>query len=366
MPRDNFFSNIITNILKSFLSLEENKSTDLGSPKKFIIIRQHNQLGDLLSGVSLLRAIKETYPESEITLVLSPVNFQGLIKNKYIDRLFIFDKSKLIKPSYLSDLMKLLKENYDVAIVPVVVSISFTSNLLARLANAKIRIGPSSLDGQINKNDYLFDRRVKIELAKDPDSNVAERTLEIVRPFGITTNSYISEISYDEQDIKAASDFIQTLNAGKKDYIIGLHTGAGKSPNRWSLLKYIELLIKISSTYPVKFYLTGTSKDKEENDFVKSKSSLISGEFVNMPIPEVAALIAKSDLFICNDTGIMHVAGATKTPQISLFGPTNPFNWAPVGSNKHFIKRSEFIDDITVDDVFEICGRYLKPEGKLG
>jgi heptosyltransferase-2 len=78
-------------------------------------------------------------------------------------------------------------------------------------------------------------------------------------------------------------------------------------------------------------------------------------KFIDRPIPQVAALISKSDLFISNDTGIMHVAGTTETPQISIFGPTNPFNWAPIGSNKFFIRKSELIDDVAVEDVYHLC-----------
>ncbi|RPI69906.1 MAG: ADP-heptose--LPS heptosyltransferase, partial [Ignavibacteriales bacterium] len=79
----------------------------------------------------------------------------------------------------------------------------------------------------------------------------------------------------------------------------------------------------------------------------------------NRMIPEVAALISRSDLFICNDTGIMHVAGTTNTPQISIFGPTNPFNWAPIGVDKYFIRNSELIDDISVEEVFNLCNTVL-------
>src|SRR5690606_25016899 len=85
------------------------------------------------------------------------------------------------------------------------------------------------------------------------------------------------------------------------------------------------------------------------------KSNIKLFTFVNRTIPEVAALISRSDLFISNDTGIMHVAGTTETPQISIFGPTNPFNWAPIGKNKFFIRRSELIDDVSVQDVFDLC-----------
>ena len=56
----------------------------------------------------------------------------------------------------------------------------------------------------------------------------------------------------------------------------------------------------------------------------------------------------------------MHVAGATKTPQISIFGPTNPFNWAPIGVEKYFLKRSDLIGDVEVEEVFNLCKYILE------
>ena len=55
----------------------------------------------------------------------------------------------------------------------------------------------------------------------------------------------------------------------------------------------------------------------------------------------------------------MHVAGTTSIPQITIFGPTNPFNWAPIGENKYFIRKSELIDDVEVDDVLKLCDMIL-------
>ena len=156
-------SRIIHYTIKKLYSLEENFNRNLDTPKKIIVVRQHNQLGDLLTCVSLFRALKETYPDSHITFIASPVNFQGMVNNRFIDRLVIFRKDKLFNPFYFFHFKKILNEQYDVAIVPVTVSISFTSNLLARLANAKIRIGPESLDGRENTTSWLFDRRIKLD-----------------------------------------------------------------------------------------------------------------------------------------------------------------------------------------------------------
>ncbi len=354
MSVEKFFPRTVNRILKRILSVEENKSLDLGNPRNFIIIRQHNQLGDLLAGVSLFRAIKESYPDSDITLVVSPTNYPGLIKNKFIDRIFIFDKKKIYNPFYLARFIKLLKQNYDVAIVPVVVSISFTSNLLARIANANARIGAEKLNGKVNDSYYFFDRRVVLDWRKFPDSNVSERSLDIVRPFGINTNNFKSEISFDAHDEKTADEFLASLNYNN-EILIGLHAGAGKIPNMWSLYKYAELIERLNEKYKAKFYLTGSRTDNNAIAFIGRKLSFRISNFINKKIPEVAALISRSDLFISNDTGIMHVAGATGTPQISIFGPTNPLSWAPIGENKYFIRKSELIDDVEVEDVFKLC-----------
>lgn len=365
MAKENFISKLVYRFIRDFYSVPENRSFEIGIPKSFLIIRQHNQLGDLVAGNSIFRAIKETFPQSKTTVIVSPENHYGILKNKLIDKFFVFDKTKLFNPFYLKKFLKLLHEDYDLVIVPVTVSISFTSNLIARFANAKIRIGPKSLDGVENKSAFLFDRRVVLDWRHTPDSNVADRILDIVRPFGISTNNYNSEISFDQDDIESAKIFALELNLQPYDKLIGIHSGAGKTPNRWSLNKFVDLINKLNENIDVKFYLTGSNADKEEINYITQNISVKPGLFLNKKIPEVAALISISDLFITNDTGIMHIAGATKTPQISIFGPTNPYNWAPSGSNKIFIRKSELIDEISFDEVYELCMPFLRQKNGI-
>lgn len=354
------YTKFIHSIFKKFLSLQETPITPLSNPQNFLIVRQHNQLGDLLAGVSLFRAVKEKYPNCNTTLIASPQNFSGIVKNKFIDEYFVFDKKKLLNPIYVAKLYKILRRDYDAAIVPVTVSISFTSNLICRFSNSKVRIGPRSLDGKPNESSYLFDKLVDIDWRSYPDSNVADRILDIVRPFGIDTKNFRSEISFDKSDVESADKFLRRMRVNSQDIEIGFHCGAGKKQNRWSLLKYVELIQLLKKDFNAKMYLTGSSSDEEEISYVLKHVPFDLGLFINRPIPEVAALISKSSLFISNDTGIMHVAGTTSTPQISIFGPTNPLNWAPMGENKYYIRKSELIDDVELGDVYEMCKSILK------
>jgi len=365
MPSYNLIKRSVSKILEKYLSSEIFTPKSFNKLGNILIIRQHNQFGDLLASASLFRAIKENYPCCRITLIASPENYYAVTQNKFIDELFIFDKHKILLVHFLSGLKKVLKKKYDLTIVPATVSISSTSCILAALSNSQIKIGPNSLNGNKNNYAYMFNCRIDLDWRKYPDAHVSDFILEIIRPFGIKTKNYNSSISFNNADGKSAHDFLNSFGPLKPKLTIGFHVGAGKLPNKWPIFKFIELIERIRSEYSLKFYFTGSSADKIEINIIRKQFGDESGYFLNRTIPEVAAIISNSDLFITNDTGVMHVAGSVETPQISLFGPTNPFNWAPVGPTKYFLRKSDFIDDISVEDVFSlfnyIIENHIKP-----
>jgi ADP-heptose:LPS heptosyltransferase len=45
------------------------------------------------------------------------------------------------------------------------------------------------------------------------------------------------------------------------------------------------------------------------------------------------ALLDRAALFVCNDTGLMHLAAAVSTPVLALFGPTSPRIYRPPGGH---------------------------------
>ncbi|MEW6508592.1 MAG: glycosyltransferase family 9 protein [Bacteroidota bacterium] len=349
MSSQNTIKSRLTSFLKKLLSVEELRLWKLEPPKNILIIRQHNQFGDLLAAIPLFYAIKENFPECKITLVASRENFFALKKNMFIDELFVFDKRKLFNPFYFYSFIKTLRKNYDLVIVPVTVAISTTSCLLSRFSKSKIRIGPRSLDGKQNDMSYVFNYKIDLNWKKNPDSHVSDFILDIIRPFGISTKNLKCRINFDNKDSDYAEKFISKINCENK-ILIGIHPGAGKPQNRWCVFNFIELIKRLEKEFDAEFYFTGSNSDKEIIGIIKNEFPG-KGYFLNKTVPQLAALISKSDLFISNDTGIMHVAGSTNTPLISLFGPTNPFNWAPVGANKMFIRKSDLMNDITVDDV---------------
>ncbi|MEJ5350893.1 MAG: glycosyltransferase family 9 protein [Melioribacteraceae bacterium] len=364
MSHQNLISKFFIDYLRKNFSEEEKHDYILNNPENFLIIRQHNQFGDMLASISLFRAIKEKFPSSKITLIASPENYFAVTKNSLIDYLFVFNKKKLFNIFYLLSLVKILRKEYDVAIVPATVAISKTSCILAAFSNSKMKIGPASLDNKENNLSFLFNYRINLNWKKNPDAHVSDFILDIVKPFGITTKNFRPHIEFSKEDENEVIKFISKMNLSDVEYLIGFHVGAGKPQNRWALDKFIKLIYMLNEQYKIKIYFTGSSADKNEISYIKKNLKIDAYYFLNRPISQLAALISKSDLFITNDTGVMHVAGATDTPQISIFGPTNPFNWAPIGNEKYFIRKSELISDVSVDDVFNICKSILEKRKK--
>ncbi|MGB9665124.1 MAG: glycosyltransferase family 9 protein [Ignavibacteria bacterium] len=343
--------------VRKFLPVEGELFKHLGDKVKFLIVRQHNQLGDMLLSNSLFRAIKEKLPDSFVCVIASRENYSGIESNKFVDKVILLDKMKMWNPfSLFNFFYQLKKMNFDLAVVPVTVSISFTSCLIARLSKAKFTIGPKSLDGKPNKYAFMFDYKIEIGLGERDERHISEKIQDILKPFGIFTDDLSEHILIRSEDRKFAQKFFED----KKESKVGLHIGAGKIPNRWSVFKFAEVINYLYNKYNAFVYLTIGHWDEE---LLKQILPLLKKEpavLRNLPIPKLAAIIDESDLFISNDTGIMHVAGSTKTPLIALFGPTNPEIWAPVGQNKIYIRKGSSIDEIQVKDVIQMIDLIFK------
>ncbi len=360
-----FFINLLKKIIKSDLIGIVDKSDKLNIEfrdiKKILVVRQHNQLGDMLCAVPLLRALRQKFPHAKITLITSSVNYEVMKDNPYIDEVLNFDKIEFLKsPKKFFDFIRKIKSGFDIAIVPSTVSISTTSNLLSYISKARIRIGPKSIDGKENQTAFLFNYQVILDWRNETMKHQTERNLDIVRPFGIDTEDLSYVIPSFDDDKEFAREFLKERE--KFNFVIGYHPGAGKTANRWDASKFAELAIKLAEKFNALTLITSGPMDDEP---VKRMIDKIEGKLKylilkNEKISKLVAVIESIDLFITNDTGIMHVAGATKTPVISLFGPTNPYQWSPLNKDKFFIwSKTGNINDITVEQVYKLAEEIL-------
>ena len=75
-------------------------------------------------------------------------------------------------------------------------------------------------------------------------------------------------------------------------------------------------------------------------------------------LDELARWVASASLYIGNDSGITHLAAATGTPVIALFGASDPRVWAPRGAHVGVITATS-LEAIAVETVIQEAHRML-------
>ncbi len=336
------FKRILAGTLRLLFGFRRNRPFAPGTSPRILVIRQHNQLGDMLCVVPLLRALRARYPSSFIALMASPVNYAVMLNLRYVDELIRFDKAEFIGkeggslfrfPGFVKRLRAL---HCSVAVVPSTVSTSFTSDLLAWLSGARIRVGAGSMDGIDNPSGFFFTHPQDLDWRKRQKVHQVRRNIEIW-PEPLPVPDFSLEITLSEHKLIEGKSFVDNIKGTSKKVIV-YHPGAGKVPNRWPAQSFAEAANELSKSEQAAVLITSGPMDQEP---VAAMVAGLAGDHHvvdNQPIRQVAAILQSADLVITNDTGIMHVAAGVGTPVLSLFGPTDPEQWAPIGSRHRYLR----------------------------
>ena len=118
----------------------------------------------------------------------------------------------------------------------------------------------------------------------------------------------------------------KAINTASRFGITGAYTvfcpGADYGPaKRWPYFR--ELAAQLGT----QIVLLGSSSDKKDAEQIPGRN--LAGQTT---LDEAIDLIAGAALVVSNDSGLMHVAAATGTPQVALFGSSSPEHTPPASA----------------------------------
>ena len=100
----------------------------------------------------------------------------------------------------------------------------------------------------------------------------------------------------------------------------------------------------IKSKSPTVLVLTRQNLPLLKNEITKNIDSNKTINLFGASLTQTAAYMKKSKLFIGNDSGLSHMASATKLKSIVLFGPTNDVIYGPFMQDSQVIRTNESYD----------------------
>jgi heptosyltransferase-2 len=261
-------------------------------------------LGDTVFLGPAVRALKARWPSCEVGVVVSPRGEAVARGLPGVDEVFVYDKRRadagLRGVFRLGAALRAFAP--DVALVS---HRSARSGAVAWLSRAPRRIGyaPFCNDRLELDRDRPFVERA-LALAGRAGAPVDDRRLELTPPDGL-------------------SGYVQAALGGAPHPVVGIVPGAEWATKRWGAERYAELARRLVADGGTVVVLGGPD-EKEMAAAIARGSGLPIVDTTGNSIPEAIAILARCDLVVGGDTGLVQCARGLGRPTVVVFGPTDP------------------------------------------
>jgi predicted lipopolysaccharide heptosyltransferase III len=285
-----------------------------------ILLLQLKRIGDLILTTPAIAALREKFPEANISLVVSPAVEELLPAISGVDKVFVVRG----KADDALDWIALAWGKFDYCL-------DFTRNdrssFLTLLSQAKKRITSDhpNLRTKIRARSYN-------EFVESPvrELHTVDYHLALLKPLGIHDASRAIRLDLPDSTVEEAEQLLNAAQAG--DEFVILHPGSARAEKFWEADRWAKLIDHCVHERQMKCVLTGGRSAMERSQIATIKSASRS-DVIDLSgktdLLTLAALVRKARLLITVDSAPMHFAAAWETPQVVLFGPTNPFHWHP-------------------------------------
>ena len=263
-------------------------------------------IGDIVLSTPLIKKIKDTYPDSDITYVTTPSGEAILKNNPHLNNIIVYDKRGEHKGiSGVWQLGKRLRyENFNMVITP---HRYLRSSILSWLSRSPIRKGYDIASGS-----FLFTEKIKYDRTK----HEVEKLLSFVAP----ENKKRYEIElYPGKKEKMKGDNLWKENLLEDKKVVVLAPGSKWFTKQWPVEYFNKLAESLKKLSNVRLIVVGGKDEinlpieKENIIDMRGKTSLL----------ELADILSRADVVVTNDSSPIHIASAFKKPKIfALFGPT--------------------------------------------
>jgi len=338
-----------------------------------ILVRGTNWIGDVIMSLPAVSSARRTFPRARIAVLAKPWVAELYRACPDIDDVIVFQSpgthDGIGGKIRLAD--QLRKERVDLALL---LQNAIEAALIAWRARIPLRAGYNS-----DCRGFLLTHSVHRTRAIRRVHQI-DYYLEMVRALGFPTAGRDIHIAPGNDALAAAEKILAGQGIHRGDTLIGIAPGASYGPAKmWFPERFAAVADRLADELSARIILFGSAGDRERTERVQRHSahSLIdlAGETT---LKEAIALIAGCNLFISNDSGLMHLAGALGVPLVAVFGSTNPATTSPPGERSSVIHKdvpcspclkkecpTDFacMDLIQVGDVYDAAKRLLKPEG---
>jgi heptosyltransferase-2 len=287
-------------------------------PHLKILVRATNWIGDAIMSLPALRALRQRFPDAEITVLAKPW-VAALYEGEHaINQVIPLGGGRW------QTARQLRKHRFDLA---VLFPNSFESAAQIFLAGARRRVGYAR-DGR----SILLTSAIAIPQEGEVPRHERYYYLELLRRAGLIESlPEITEIRLDGME-EARERGRQLFRTGGIDApVIGVSPGAAfGTAKRWLAERFAESAAILARRIGGSVAIFGSAA---ERPLCEQIAAVCGGENLagSTTLREFIDMTAACAFFLSNDSGAMHIAAAVGVPSVTVFGPTDETATGPSG-----------------------------------
>jgi ADP-heptose:LPS heptosyltransferase len=290
----------------------------VGTPRRILVV-WICRLGDFIVSTPFLSALRQKFPQAEITLLARGYVRGAADMTPSLDRRVYLPS--LSSPKDAAGFCRdYLGGKFDLC-VDLNPAYSRTAGLMARLSGAKERISFAKF-----RADWFYTATIP---APKEDEHMLERYRRLADYFGAPFSPKL-ELAVSAAERAAARELLARYGINGQAFKVAIHPGNFKKfDHRWPEEKFAELAKKIAALPGVElFYISGPG----ETEQVRAAAEMAGVKKVLPPLSlaQTAALLKEINLLIVSATGTMHLAAAAGTPMLTFQSGYTAKCWQPL------------------------------------
>lgn len=276
-----------------------------------VLAREH--IGDLVCTTPALRSLRDLYPNAHITVEVGSRAASVLVNNPNVDELITRPaKQGLSGKARFVRLMR--RRRFDLA---VILDDSADMALYVWLGGALKRVGLT--------RKRKFANLLTTQIPVDRNAHeMVDNFLSVVGALGGETSDRAPELFPTEEERAKAIRILREAGVRPTDRVIAFNPTTSTQPKNWPPDRFAELGNIISEWPDTKVLILGGPGDRLVAAQIANGMQTQPIVLTGTTVMEQAEIQRRCALLVAGDTGPMHMACATGTPVVGLFGITDP------------------------------------------
>ncbi len=288
--------------------------------RRVLVVRLRS-IGDTVLATPALHALRRFLPAARIDVLLEDWVAPLLTDHTDVDTVITVARASTL--ARLALVRRLRAARYDVAFN---LHGGSTAALLTWASGARQRVGYAHY-----RFSALHNHRAPpaAELWQQPQTHSAEQQLALVGWTGVpVTDRPSARLVVTAQARASVAQQLRAAGLSEAQPFVLFHPAAAFDSKQWAAENFARVAADCAAR-GLSVVAVAAPHERATLAALSAHTPTPIISFTGLTLPELTALAAAARLFVGNDSGVAHIAAATNTPTVVVFGSSNVAHWRP-------------------------------------